>query len=141
MTTSEPMTERESMIQIYSDFHKDAYGFRPRGINYHEFSLAELKADFQRFESICKENRRAQEEAEKRASEEFEARVESVINMGAGDRKTALRWILDSYDEDDFWYGVDFFVSCEMHMGYGEYSKQLANELEPLIVERMNNAA
>ena len=33
LTHNYELSHRENMILIYSDFHKDAYGFRPRGIN------------------------------------------------------------------------------------------------------------
>ena len=130
MTT---LSERDSLIQIYSDFHKDAYGFRPRMLNYHEFTLEELKEDFARFREVCDENNKLEEEANERASAEFEARVQSIIDMGAGDRETALRWILDSYEEDDFWCGVEEFAIYTLHLGYTDYARSVAAELLPLV--------
>jgi len=137
MIISEPMTERESMIQIYSDFYKDAYGFRPRGVNYHEFTLAELKADFDSFREVCDENERAEKEANERASVAFESRIQSVIDMGAGDRETALRWIMDSYEEHDFDYGTEGII-WDLGTGFStEYSIALSKELLPIIQERV----
>ena len=139
MIISEPMTERESMIQIYSDFHKDAYGFRPRGVNYHEFTLEELKEDFARFGAISEENRKQEEAANERASVAFEARVQQVIDMGAGDRETALRWIMDSFEEHDFDYGTEGII-WELGTGFStEYSIALSKELLPIIQGRMRN--
>ena len=126
------MTERESMIQIYSDFHKEAYGFRPHGVNYHEFTLEQLKADFDMFESLCKQNEREEEARANWARQEFEKRVETVIGVGAGDRQTALRWILDSYDASDMMYGMEGFCSYYLGLGWTDYAKELAKELEPL---------
>ena len=131
MTTNSE-EKRMSLIQIYSDFYKDAYGFRPRGVNYHEFTLAELEADFASFGEVCEENDRQEKLANDYAIQQFEKRVQSVIDMGAGDRKTALRWILDSYDGGDMMYGMEGFVSYEMGLGYNDYAKELAVELEPL---------
>jgi hypothetical protein len=130
MTTNSE-EKRMSLIQIYSDFHKDAYGFRPR-YDYHVYTLAQLEADFDRFEEICEWNEKEEEQANERASVAFEKRVQSVIDMGAGDRKTALRWILDSYDGGDMMYGMEGFVSYEMCLGVNDYAKELAVELEPL---------
>jgi len=138
MTNSDSMTKRESMIQIYSDFHKDAYGFRPQGVNYSEFSLEELEEDFASFKSLCESNERDEEARCEYASAEFEKRVEAVIDMGAGDRETALRWILDSYDGSDMMYGMEGFVSYVMCMGVNDYAKELAIELEPLAEGIMN---
>ena len=41
--------DRNGMIQIYSDFHKDAYGFRPRHINVSALSDEQLDEDFKTF--------------------------------------------------------------------------------------------
>jgi len=130
MITSE--AKRQDMIQIYSDFHKDAYGFRPRGINYDEMTLEDLQADFDRFSAICESNDREEEARSDYAIAEFERRVQSVIDIGAGDRETALRWILDSYDGGDMMYGMEGFVSYVMCLGVNDYAKALAVELEPL---------
>jgi hypothetical protein len=91
MMTSDSMTERESMIQIYSDFHKEAYGFRPR-YNYHEYTLEQLKADWVRFDEICewneKEEKMAQEWAQKEArkakaeAKREEERVNELKTLG-----------------------------------------------------------
>ena len=81
------LSEREQLETIYSDAYKDAYGFRPRG---HVFdTVEELRAAI--------ELRIAEEkESMRRAMLEFEARVASVIETGASDRATALRWIADA---------------------------------------------
>ena len=131
MTTSEE--KRQGLIQIYSDFHKDAYGFRPRGINYHEFSLEELEEDFASFEAICESNDKQEKAHDERMIAKFEARVQSVIDMGAGDRETALRWIADSFDEYDFGYGAEFFVAFELGLGQNDCSKGIAKEFEPVL--------
>ena len=141
MTNSDQMTERESLIQIYSDFYKDAYGFRPRGINYHEFTLDELKEDFARFREVCDENNKLEAEANERAKQEFEARVQSIIEMGAGDRQTAMRWIVDSFEETDFYYDINSVAMYELGLGWTDYARQVAKELEPHIVARMAEAA
>jgi hypothetical protein len=141
MIISEPMTERESMIQIYSDFHKDAYGFRPRGVNYDAMTLADLKADFASFEALCDQNEREEERANEYARVEFEKRVQSVIDMGAGDRETALRWIVESFEEDVFYYGVEGFVTYELHLGYNDYATALAAEFLPIIQAHVAEAA
>lgn len=137
MTTNSE-SKRQDMILIYSDFFKEAYGFRPRGYNYDEYTLEQLQADFDRFSEVCREN----EEDEKRANDyarvEFEKQVQSVIDMGAGDRETALRWIMDSYENHEFDYGVEGFCSYTMGLGYTEYAKQLAVELQPIVQPKID---
>ena len=117
MMTSE-LTPRESMIQIYSDFHKDAYGFRPRGINYDAMSLEDLEADFARFAEICKENAEAEAKAEAKAVEEFEAYISAIISMGAGNKTTALRWIAEAGVTEAGW-DMSYYL---WKLGISEYS-------------------
>jgi hypothetical protein len=81
MTTT-TLSERDSMIQVYSDFFKDAYGFRPRGINYHGFTLEQLKADFKMFGEVCEANENEWEvmmkwEEEQKAKRKAERKAEA----------------------------------------------------------------
>ena len=81
--------------QIFSDFHKDAYGFRPRG---HEFYTATPDRKQEIWDSVGRAFviREAEEtEEEARALREFSSSLESVIEAGAGDRTIALRWMTD----------------------------------------------
>ena len=87
---------------IFSDFHKDAYGFRPRLDE--EFYTATPARKQEIWDSVGRAFRiREAEEAEEeaRALREFEAEIASVIEAGAGDRTTALRWLT----EGDTFYG------------------------------------
>jgi hypothetical protein len=87
--------------QIFSDFHKDAYGFRPRG---HEFYTATPARKQEIWDSVGRAfDIRQEEEAEEkaRALREFTSSLESAIEVGAGDRTTALRWMTDG----DTFYG------------------------------------
>jgi len=95
---------------IFSDFHKDAYGFRPR--EYHEFwdatperkqEIWDMVADDFEFEI----EREAREKVV--ALERFNALLEKFMTYGAADRTTALRWMTEDskfYNEQD----VEHFV-------------------------------
>lgn len=88
--------ERDSLISYISDAHKDAYGFRPRGYNYAEWSMEALQEEADRMsEAVAREIDR-QAEADREAVAEFEAQVQSNLDMGAADRDTAIRWILEA---------------------------------------------
>ena len=135
MEATKKLTEREEMIQIYSDFHKEAYGSRPRGINYHEFTLEELKADFKYFGEICEENSIAEAAAEKVAIREFAALVDKTISLGANDRKTALKWLfeaseLSAWEADHFVWGYGFLFTDEGKSLLAELTAILSNKLE-----------
>lgn len=78
---------------IFSDLHKDAYGFRPRG---HEFYDATPDRKQEIWDYICEvveDNIAAEKEHEARAVRDFQRLVHRVIELGACDRKTALRWL------------------------------------------------
>lgn len=96
---------------IFSDLHKDARGYRPRG---HEFYTATPARKQEIWDAMCDEleneierERRAQLDAQRL----FEERITETIEMGAGDRDTAIRWICDAEDITgyDAAYGGSYF--------------------------------
>jgi hypothetical protein len=138
MNTS-TMTEREALIQIYSDFHKDAYGFRPR-YNYPEFTLEELKADFDRFEAVCKENAEHEAKAEREAIAKFNASIEKLISIGARTKAGALRWMADAGVAEDGW-DMDYHL---WKLGISKYSaegKVIHDKLLPYWRKAVQHAA
>jgi hypothetical protein len=91
----------------FSDLHKDAIGFRPRG---HEFyddaTTPERKQEIWDYYCRVLEEELAWEK--KRQAEsivKFEELVKTVIASGAGDRETAIKWLEDA--EDDPYMGLD----------------------------------
>jgi hypothetical protein len=124
------LTHRENMILLYSDFHKDAYGFRPRTINVYALTTEELEADFDRFEATCKINRHEEEMAEMEADIAFRALITNTIAIGAGDEVTALRWIAEGAVED---YGYDYeHFLWNQGIAYSAYGKELAKRFAPI---------
>ena len=47
---------KKEFLQVMSDAYKDAHGVRPRGINYSEWSLKELKDEFLMLCQIAADN-------------------------------------------------------------------------------------
>lgn len=124
------IVEREDMILLYSDFHKDAYGFRPRGLNLQDFSLEELRADFARFAEVCKENAEIEAKAAAKAVEAFKLAIKKTIAAGAGNHKTALRWLAEAAAEQ---YGWDYehYLWSEGIL-FTDYGKKIAKEIAPI---------
>lgn len=79
-----------------SDFHKDAYGFRPRGHYQEWWTQEELDAEYDRLSALCEENRVREEAQEKQALVEFEELIKETIANGAADRQTAIRWLMQA---------------------------------------------
>lgn len=94
-------TERNDLLNIMSDMHKDAYGFRPRHINYDAFTDAELEAECDSYQEVMEKNESLEAKRLEADLETFEALINKTIALGAGNRKTALRWIVDGANDWD----------------------------------------
>lgn len=92
---------RGDLMSYISDAHKDAYGFR-HGWDLSSKSIEELEAIADRMsdavERRIEDDRRMQEAA----LVDFEILVASNIALGARDRETAIRWIVESLDLGDY---------------------------------------
>jgi hypothetical protein len=89
---------RQNLLAIYSDMHKDAYGFRPRHF-FTEMSTEELVSDMEYFGKLIDASVAEEAIAEKAAIDALEARLASYMEMGAPDRATAMRWELEASGE------------------------------------------
>ena len=112
---------------IFSDLHKDAYGFRPRGHEYYE-AAPERKQEI--WVRVCDDLEASQEEESRREQEavaEFKAQITRVIEAGAGNRITALRWMTSTetfYLEQD----VEHWVFNQGFL-FTAYGRELVEEL------------
>lgn len=130
LNANQALTHRENMILLYSDFHKDAYGIRPRGYNLYAFTTEELEADFARFEQVCADNRIEELAAEAEADNAFRTLITNTIQMGAHDEVTALRWIAEGAVED---YGYDYeHFLWNQGIAYSKYGQEIAKKLAPI---------
>lgn len=89
----EDLTELEQCRETYWDMYKDAYGVRPRGIDTSTWTVEMFEAEFAHLDKVLAKNSADQAESERIAVIDFEARVGALIDGGAGNRETALRWI------------------------------------------------
>ena len=124
--------------QSLSDLHKEARGFRPRSDHFWgQWAAADNDGKQAIWDGLIKEMEDRQSEelaAEHRALANFEARIAEYVALGASDRETAIRWILQaegldneydagyicyclglSYDKEDIF--VPFLVSFESKYG------------------------
>ncbi len=116
---------------IFSDLHKDAYGFRPRGHEYYE-ATPERKQEI--WVRVCDDLEASQEEESRRGQEavaEFKAQITKVIEAGAGNRINALRWMTSTetfYLEQD----VEHWVFNQGIL-FTDYGRELVYELCTLV--------
>lgn len=113
----EEMSVLEQMQCQYWDMYKDAYGVRPRGVDTSSWTEVEFEAEFKLLGEIIEQEYIARKEAEARDIAKFEQHVINTICMGAKDRETALRWIMDSSSANGDW---EYF--CFLHgLPYGYF--------------------
>jgi len=98
------LTEKEQLLTYISDCHKDAYGFRPRGI-YNDYSVEELRSTL---DSLVETANAQYEEEQKMKAENWKnvhVEFSNLVNMGAKDFKQALAWDMEAEEvHGDFEY-------------------------------------
>jgi len=106
------MTAYTYSDELYSDLHKDAYGFRPGagGLALWASGTPEQKqAKWDSMLETLQSNAADEVEAENRAAVCFEQRVADTIAAGARDRITAIRWLFEAEDDDYVFSDPDYF--------------------------------
>ena len=87
--------------ELMSDLHKDAYGSRP-GISYRLFwetlSKGEKQAEWDMMIETMQAMEAVKREVELESIAEYEMQIARNLDMGAGSREDAIRWILDSME-------------------------------------------
>ena len=102
-TTWEQMSDLEQAQCIYWDMYKDAHGVRPRGIDTSTWTLQDFQLEFASLQEVIVREEAQRKVAEKEAVDKFEQHVTNTICMGARDRETALRWIMDASNANGDW--------------------------------------
>ena len=108
-------TPLEQTASIWWDMYKDAYNFRPRGVDTSDWTLETFRKEIDYLQEVIERNdlqRRVDEDA---AIQAFEARVTKIIELGARDRAMALRWIHEAEDTD----GDDDYLCFRVGVPYG----------------------
>lgn len=90
----EEMTALEQAQCTYSDFHKDAYGFRPRN-DISDWTLEDFDREFAVFARVCEENHIQEDAAETEAIVRFEDRVTNLMHTGTN-RERVVAWLMDA---------------------------------------------
>lgn len=113
------MTELQELESIYCELHKDVYGVKARW--YRATSVEAARRDLDILEAAGKIIWEREQQHRNEADAAFEARVATVIESGAGDRATALRWIHQAEDTND----DDEYLCFKLGMNYGYLKKSL----------------
>ena len=119
---------------IISDLHKDVYGFRPREAFWADWDNCTPAEKQKTWDEYCNalEANAIQEAVQEAANvAKFEDRVQDVIAIGAGNRTTALEWIVG---QETFYHiqDVEHFV-WQQGILFTDYGKKLIKEIAAIV--------
>ena len=115
----EELTQLEQAQSTYWDMYKDAYGVRPRGVDTSNWTLEQFDAEFEGLSVAIEAEEKVRKEAEKNAVVAFVQRINDVIQSGAKDYDTAMRWIHEAEDTN----GDDEYLAWTLSLPYGYFRK------------------
>jgi hypothetical protein len=113
----EEYTPLEQAAMTYWDMYKDAYNFRPRGVDTSKWTLADFQKEFETLQFIIEREHILRKEREEQAMHEFEMRVQDLRRSGAKSREMALRWIHEAEETN----GDDEYLCYTVGLPYGYF--------------------
>jgi len=120
--------------QLISDLHKDALGFRPIEAFWEGWTQSDDDKKQAIWDGLCREmDRRQEEEARNEAYllAKFKEEVQSYIELGAGDRQTALRWMTQ---DETFYHSQDIeHWVWKQGILFTDYGRELVKELISIV--------
>lgn len=114
-TTWEQMSDLEQARSIFWDMYKDAHGVRPRGIDTSTWTIEQFQQEFEYLGRVIADNENQRKVFEADAIAKFEQHVTNTICMGARDRETALRWIMDASNANGDWEYLCYDLGLPYH--------------------------
>jgi len=117
---SNEVERHEELHSLIWDMYKDVYGIRPRHMSFETMTVAQLEAEVEHLSGELEIQVAYERQQHIAAAVEFEARVKALIECGAGDRATALRWIHDAEGTD----GDDEYLCYCVGLRYGYFNKE-----------------
>jgi hypothetical protein len=115
----EELTQLEQAQATFWDMYKDAYGFRPRGIDTSAWTLEQFDAEFEGLGVAIDAAEQERKTAEAKATDAFERRVAELISMGAQDYEMAMRWIHEAEDTN----GDNDYLAWTLGLPYQYFRK------------------
>ena len=119
---------------LFSDLHKDVYGYRPRGATMEDWNSRTPRQKNELFNALCDELEEVTRDEKRQADRnlfEFTGLIMDMIELGAKDRETALRWMTQDHEfhsEQD----VSHWVWAHGIL-FTEYGKQLVKDLLKIV--------
>ena len=132
ITTQE---EKDECLMWISDLYKDVHGYRPRNWDFNVMSFEELTDFVNSLSEQAEEQDRQEKEWAEIQLVEFNKKLQEVIDLGAGDRKTALTWMLQGDMGDDTEldpYAIDYFTA-RRGISYSKAGEAVEEELTQIV--------
>ena len=118
----EEYTPLEQAAMTWWDMYKDAYNFRPRGVDTSDWTLEKFQSEMEYLQTVIHRNEAQRLVNEDAAIQDFEARVAKIIALGAHDRAMAIRWI----HEAEGTAGDDEYLCYVVGVPYGYIQSEAA---------------
>ena len=124
---------------LFSDLHKDVYGYRPRGEAMEDWNSRTPRQKNELYNALCDELEEiTQDDARRDARNvmEFTGEILNLIELGAKDRETALRWMT----QEDKFYSEQCISHWVWSLGilFTDYGKQLVKDLMNIVEIKAN---
>lgn len=114
---------------IFSDLHKDVYGFRPRGVTFE--SLEDFDAEYERLVGCLNEKMDEDKIRQDANMEKFAQRVMETMELCNCDQRRAVEIIADAEDELDCYkiYGTGR-LEWHFDLKYGSIKQAIFGEFD-----------
>lgn len=108
-----PRTKLQELMDDYCDLHKSVHGVKARWIYGAGYSEAQMEAMLAILQKDAEEVWKLEAEREAVADAAFLKAIDKMVELGAGDQKTALKWLHDAHGTggDNAYLGFDFGCS------------------------------
>lgn len=79
-----------------------------RGMGIWDMPAADIAKEIKEFSSLAQQQFEEETKQTQRNVDDFERNVQNIISAGAGDRETALRWMVEEFDDHNLPYGGSY---------------------------------
>lgn len=117
--TWEEMTDLEKATSTWWDLYKDVHGFRPRGVDTSNWTLAGFQAQIEALSIYLRMNEEEESKAQAEAIATFERRIADNLALDGADRATAIKRLHHAFETN----GDDGYLEYRLNLPYGYLSK------------------
>lgn len=115
------LTVLEQLQSTWWDAYKDAFNFRPRGIDTTGWTEQDFINEIEKLGSIIAEQERQRQLDKAAAVVKFEQLVLEMMAIGAKTHEDALRWIMDASNCNGDWE----FLAYQHGLPFGFFQKSV----------------